>query len=463
MEKLKIGLLPLYVKLYDDCWPEVRERVDSFQLTIERELAGKGLEVVSVPPCRIQPEFEAAVRSFEEQGVDAVVTLHLAYSPSLESAGVLAATALPLVILDTTPTYDFGPEQLSDEIMYNHGIHGVQDMCNLLLRYGKEFQIEAGHWSESDVLDRVAEGVKAARIAKRMRTARVGRLGRPFPGMGDFHVPTDVLRSTIGVETVEFDLAEGTTRFAEISDARINEEVRLDRERFDSGELDAGLHGQSTQACLMVRDLVEQHRLSAFTVNFMDVTRSSGLPCMPFLEAGKAMERGIGYAGEGDVLTAALVGALLSVYPETSFAEMFCPDWKNNLIFLSHMGEINLRVASGKPALYEKDFPFTDAGNPVVAYARFRGGSAVYVSLAPGKNDTYTLLLSPIEMLEVQGEDRMPETIRGWFAPRMPVSDFLASFSRHGGIHHGVVVYGDVRNVLERFGGLMGWNVVNIG
>jgi len=34
------------------------------------------------------------------------------------------------------------------------------------------------------------------------------------------------------------------------------------------------------------------------------------------------MSRGIGYAGEGDVLTAALTGALLSVYPDTSFTEV---------------------------------------------------------------------------------------------------------------------------------------------
>ncbi len=192
------------------------------------------------------------------------------------------------------------------------------------------------------------------------------------------------------------------------------------------------------------------------------MTRASALPCMPFLEASKAMERGIGYAGEGDVLTAALVGALLSVYPDTSFAEMFCPDWHNNLIFLSHMGEMNLRIAAGKPDLMEKSFPFTDAGNPVVAYGKFRGGQAVYVNLAPGRNNSYSLLLSPVEMVEGDGEDRMRDVIRGWFQPVIPVADFLTAYSEHGGTHHGVVVYGDTIRVLERFGKIMGWNTVII-
>lgn len=463
MEKLKIGLLPLYIKLYDDHWPEIRERADAFHDTITSQLQNKGLNVVSVQLCRIKSEFEEALQIFKQEDVDAVVTLHLAYSPSLESASLLAATELPLVILDTTPTFDLSPLQLPDEIMYNHGIHGVQDMCNLLLRNGKEFQIEAGHWSQSDVLDRVTDCVKAARMTKSMKTARVGRLGRSFEGMGDFLVPTDVLRSTIGMETIEFDLTDDQTRFEAVTEVQIEEEMRVDRERFKSISLDQDVYKQSTEACLMVRSLVEKNNLTAFTVNFMDITKQSGLPCMPFMEASKAMERGIGYAGEGDVLTAALVGALLSVYPETSFAEMFCPDWQNNRILVSHMGEMNVRIAAEKMTLQEKAFPFTDAGSPVVAYGRFRGGKAVYVSLAPGKDDTYSMILSPVEMLEVQGEDRMPDAIRGWFEPSMPVSDFLTSFSKNGGTHHGVIVYGEVEKVLERFGETMGWKVVNIG
>ncbi|OUS74995.1 hypothetical protein B1748_19645 [Paenibacillus sp. MY03] len=462
MGKLKIGLLPLYVKLYDDIWPEARERVDAFYLTIAGELEKRGLEVEQAKACRISPEFAEAVRAFEQADVDAIVTLHLAYSPSLESADVLAATKLPLIVLDTTPTYDFGPSQHPDEILYNHGIHGVQDMCNLLVRNGKNFRIEAGHWSESDVLDRVADNAKAAKIAKKLRNAKVGSIGKSFDGMGDFRVPADELRRAIGIDAIFVDPLDSDNVFGPVSEERVDREMESNAMRFHAGKFDRETHRQSTKADLAVRDWIERNGLTAFTANFLEVTRASALPCMPFLEASKAMERGIGYAGEGDLLTAALVGALLSVYPDTSFAEMFCPDWKNNLIFLSHMGEMNLRVAAGKPELMEKDFPFTDAGNPVVAYGKFRGGQAVYVNLAPGRNKSYSLLLSPVEMVEGDGEDRMRDTIRGWFRPVIPVADFLTAYSELGGTHHGIVVYGDAIRVLERFGAIMGWNTVTI-
>ena len=71
-------------------------------------------------------------------------------------------------------------------IMYNHGIHGVQDMCNMLIRRGKDFIIEAGHIEISSVLDRIARHIKGAKMANQMRNARVGRIGEAFVGMGDF-------------------------------------------------------------------------------------------------------------------------------------------------------------------------------------------------------------------------------------------------------------------------------------
>jgi len=50
---------------------------------------------------------------------------------------------------------------------------------------------------------------------------------------------------------------------------------------------------------------LEENNLTAFTI-FFDIIKQSGFPCMPFMRAGIAMARAIGYAGEGDVLTACM-------------------------------------------------------------------------------------------------------------------------------------------------------------
>lgn len=460
MTKPKVGFLPLYIKLYDDVTPEMRARVDRFRQQIAEALTARGIEVSASPVCRLAPEFSAAIRGFEEAKVDAIVTLHMAYSPSLESSAALAATPLPIVVLDTTSTYSYGPQQDPGEEAYNHGIHGVQDMCNLLLRNKKAFQIEAGHWEKSDVLDRVVGWARAARMGTVIRQARVGRLGPPFKGMGDFAIPTATLKKTLGIKTVVPGPKLIRALAAMVTDQAVEAEMASDRQQFVIKDLDADVHQRTTRAELALRLWIERENLLAFSINFLAVNRASGLSTMPFLEASKAMARGIGYAGEGDVLTAGLVGTLLQEYPETSFTEIFCPDWEGNQIFLSHMGEMNLKLAAAKPTLLERPFPFTDVGNPAVAYARFRAGDAVLVNLAPGPDYTYSLIIAPIIMQDVGSEDRMVKYIHGWFKSSLSVADFLAAYSRVGGTHHSALVYGKVAEELVRWGKLMGWNTV---
>lgn len=456
----RVGLLPFYLALYDRAVPERRIEMERFRDAIAAALRARGVAVEVASVCRVAPEFEAAVRSFEAAGVDALVTLHLAYSPSLESVEALARTPLPVILLDTTPDWQFGPDQNPDAILANHGIHGVQDLCNLLIRRGKPFQVEAGHWERSDVLARVAGWAHAARMAAALRGARVGRIGDPFPGMGDFAVPPEVLRRVVGVETVPCEPARLRALLAEVTDREIEEEIAADRERFAVDGLAPETHWQTTRAGLAVRRWLERERLTAFTVNFLAVDRASGLPTVPFLEASKAMARGLGYAGEGDVLTAALVGALASCYPETTFTEMFCPDWAGERVFLSHMGEMNLRLTAGRPRLIEKAFPWTDAANPAVAVGRLRGGDAVFVDLAPGPEESFTLVLAPVTLLDVEGEDRFTEAVRGWMRPAtMPLAPFLEEYSRLGGTHHAALVYGGELERLRGFGEMMGWEV----
>lgn len=463
MDRPKIGLLPLYIELYDKIAGQIRPGMEKFYREIAGALEKKGSKVFTAPVCRVKKEFKSAIADFERKEVDALVTLHLAYSPSLESADALAATDLPVIVLDTTPTYDFGPGQDPDEIMYNHGIHGVQDMCNLLIRNGKQFKIEAGHWQKSDVISRVTGLVRSAKTARAMRKARVGRIGRPFAGMGDFAVSPKELKNTIGVETVACNTAEIRKYLAQISEKEIRSEMADDRKRFKIGKFTEESHRRTARVSLAVRRWIERNGLTAFTVNFLEINRASGIAVVPFLEASKAMARGSGYAGEGDVLTASLVGALADVYRDVSFVEMFCPDWKGNTIFLSHMGEVNPDlIEGGKARLIEMDYKFSEAQNPIKAVGCLRGGRAVFVNLAPCGGGKYRLIIAPVTMIGENGKSGFADSVRGWFRPEMCVADFLEAYSIAGGTHHAALVYGNFADEIAGFGGFMGWEVAVI-
>ena len=458
MRKPVIGLLPLYLELYDLTTPEVRPDIDTAYAKTTRLLEQEGLVVKTVPVCRLEKEFAQAVAYFEAEHVDAIVTLHLAYSPSLEVERVLVSTKLPLIVLDTTPGYTYDQYTPLSALMRNHGIHGVQDMCNRLLRNGKKFSIFAGHMEHSDVLDRVAAAARGAMAAHSLRNARVGLVGDVFTGMGDFQIPFDELERDLGIQVIPYDFEEAEKRIAAVTAAEINESYAHDQAAYAVEEsLSRAVYDRSAKTALSVRKWIDEQKLNALSINYLATEGSNpGLPIMPFTECSQSMARGIGYAGEGDVLTAAFVGALLSAFPEATFTEMFCPDWEHGTVFLSHMGEVNPDVIDGKPRLVEKDFPFTNAENPTVLYGTLKGGQAVFVNFVPFGNGEYQLTIAPGEVLEIRGENTMKDSVNGWFKPDVSLETLLEEYSKVGASHHSALVYGDVVQDLQAMADCLG-------
>jgi len=457
-----VGLLPLYLKMYDDRMPECRPVMQAFADKAAENLTSAGLEVFTAPICRLESEFRAAVREIEEAGAAAIVTLHLAYSPSLESSDVLINSKLPIIVLDTTPTYDFAVKQDDAEVITNHGIHGVQDMCSMLRRFNKTYWVEAGHLEHSDVAERVYKRARAVSAAAAFRNARIGIVGEPFKGMGDFSITYGELRSKLGVEVFELDPAYAKAIAEEITDKDISEEIKNFRKIFnvDSETKDEDFVA-TVRSCLTIRRWMEAEALTGFTFSFLDIGSDCGVETLPFIEACLAMSRGAGYAGEGDVLTASMIGGLCHAYDGATFTEMFCPGWSDDSIFLSHMGEVNLNICEDKTKLTKIDFKYGDVLQPVVAYGKFRAGKAVFVNLAIGPKG-FDLIIAPVDMLKATGSKMLEHTVEGWLRPHMPIADFLEKYSYAGGTHHAGLVYDVDAWEMESFGKAMGFNVIVI-
>ena len=418
---MKIGLLPLYIKLYDDNSPKMRPRLETFYEKIAAIFEARGIEVVRSSFCRLEAEFADAVSSYEAANVDAIVTMHMAYSPSLMSIKALTETSLPIIVLDTTETYSFGPDCPPGEISYNHGIHGVMDMCSMLSRYEKPYAIAAGHYEESDVIDRVVGYLRAAKAARSLNGLKTAIMGEAFEGMGDFSISDEEMKSRFGIEIIRPEVSEMKKYSASVTNAEIDLQYSKDMEKYvlcdDFVEEE---YRENVRAKLAVNKMLSDKGVSAFTVNF---SAKTGLSTMPFIAACEGMENGIGYAGEGDTLTSSFVGAFLKSYDETNFVEIFCPDWKDNTVFLSHMGETNYRIVDTKPTLSRKKNKDGADEFPYSANAKMKGGKGVYVNISRQKDD-FLLLASECEMLSVE-EDGFKNSMRGWMKPKSGVAEFL--------------------------------------
>ncbi len=460
---MKIGLLPLYIKLYDDVARSIyRPTLDPFYASIAKRFEDNGVTVVTSEFCRLKEEFDAAVKNFEDNGVDCIVTIHMAYSPSLESVEALTKTALPIVVFDTTPTEDFSDQQDAGEISFCHGIHGVMDMCNLLKRANKPYAIAAGHFDNSDAFDRCLGFVKAAKAANALKGSKVGSIGGSFEGMGDFLVSNEEMKNAFDTEIVYGDPAELAQMVKDVPADEVAAEVASYKNDYEMvGDVSEETLVNTAKNCLAVRKWIAKYGLNAFSVNFLKIGNSAGLNVMPFVEACKQMANGVGYAGEGDVLTASIVGALMQGYKDTSFVEIFCPDWKNNTLFISHMGEMNANLCASKPEMKEINFIYgQDADNPVVGYACYKSGKAVFANVYRDANG-FCLLCAPMTVT-AETTDHFKGSVRGWLKPEMETGKFLEKISYAGATHHSVLVYDAEPEQIEFFGKLLGLNVIGL-
>ena len=70
MKSAKIGFMPLYIKLYDDCGlQDIRDRLEPFYEKMACGFEEHGITVVRSAFCCVKAEFEAAVAKFESEGV----------------------------------------------------------------------------------------------------------------------------------------------------------------------------------------------------------------------------------------------------------------------------------------------------------------------------------------------------------------------------------------------------------
>lgn len=448
---MKIGYLPLYIKLYDEIGTK-RDVMQKFYEETAEMFREKGLAVVTSDFCRVASEFKETVKRFEDENVDAIVTWHAAYSPSLESIEVLANTHLPVIVFDSTPTEVFDMDAiLAGAISWNHGIHGVMDMCSMLKRYGKPYAIAAGHYLDGKCIDRVIGFVRSAVAARSLNGMKVGLVGGSFKGMGDFLVEPAELKHRFGITVENVDKAYLASLVEGITEEEIDDELADDRNAYDFADnIVEDEYRSYTASCLALRKAVMEKEYDAFSVNFLDV---EGIGTMPFTEACKSMANGIGYAGEGDALTASFTGALLSGYPETSFVEIFCPDWSNNTLFLSHMGEMNYRIIEGKPYLSRTGSAYVKGTMPYAGYSCMKAGKGVYVNVSRDKDD-YQLLITPCEMVN-ETETKKKNVMRGWMKPEYDVATFLENLSKNGATHHSSFVYGATVEEIEFFAALL--------
>jgi L-arabinose isomerase len=463
----KVGVVMTLLELYRTAHPEVPGKLGSLWRGILEGMLSETANLHFTDVAHTAREVASAVASCEKADCDLLMVLPLAYAASGSAVDVLCAARLPLLLISSARDATLPYGMTDDHIMADHAVHGVQDLANVLARAGREFELIAGHPSDATFRRKLLCRVRAAAGTRILQSGRVGRIGEPFAGMFDFRFDPRLQADALGFHIVEIHPKELVEAAAKVSPAAVAEFVQWARTEFEldpalraevpAGTVDepaaeAGELAASARWSLALEDIVASGHLDAVSLNFLAVgSRIGKTGTMPFLGASRLMGRGVGYAGEGDVLTAALVAAVARLAAgQATFTEMFCPDYARSEVLLSHMGECNLALANPaqRARLVAKDFPYADCARPVVPVFQLRPGEVTLASLTEWPQTGFRIVAVRGEVIAAPEHANLKSPYaRIQFGREL--AGLLEDYSRAGGTHHLALAYGDLREELR--------------
>ena len=445
--RLSVVAAPLYLAFYDEVDPDLRNRIYPMVEAVIQKIA-QHAEVHTVPIITKFEDVDVLKNAAAKEDVDAVITIHMSYSPSQLVCDALKEINKPLLVIDTT--YDAGFKEIYDDyLLRNHGIHGVMDMCSVLQSMEVQYRVCAGGLNSETFEAKLKKELDLILACARFKNQKIGKTGEKFHLMGDFDVPYPFLKEKFGMEVVEISEKEILDCYAYIDDADVQKEFENEKEKYAFNGDEASLK-ENIKQYLALKKFFADNGITAYTMNFADFDDSPS----PFYAVCRLMAEGFGYAGEGDVLTASL-GKALNTLGTASFSEIFCPDWDRDLLILSHMGETDRRFAKkGYPIrLREK----AAMGKERISYYYEYESEPRDITLVTWAKtpDGVKLLTTKLEITDHPVMDIFGAP---HFVVKTPTSlaDYLERHSVCGGGHHLYMIAGDFIEEVKAFAQILG-------
>jgi len=454
----KVGLLALTLEYYETLAPELRASREAWLRCEVLPALGPLADVNFRRAAFQREEIEAVVAAYEAEGAEILLVLFLTYSPSQLALPALQRTRLPILLWNTQELAAVDQSFTVADMIDNHGVHGSQDLANVLVRAGVPFEYVTSSAKDPRGLSELGDFFVAASAVRRLRSARIGLMGYPFTGMGDFALDTTHLAATLGCSWVNLPV-ENYIKHSAAADSRqaaqIVEEYRSTYQL--APDLTAIDLESTARAELALRGIVADNNLDALTYQFMAFGDDERTATLPFVGVSRLMAEGLGFGGEGDLVAAAGSTLFNWLNPPASFSEIFTIDFTGGSLFMSHMGEANTAMArrDRKIPLVARPTPITRTLDRQLALVTaFEPGLATFMALTLGPAQTWRIICARAEVLEY---GPLPNFCVPHFKikPAGDIREFLTAYAKAGGPHHNAVCFGDARRRLKLAAGLM--------
>lgn len=455
---------------------ETLAKVASNSGRIVEGLNGAGrlpLEVVFKPVVKTPEEIGSLFREarYDSTCGGLILWMHT-FSPSKMWIGGLANFHKPMLHLHTQFNRDLPWSSIDMDFMnLNQAAHGDREHGFIHSRLRLERKVVVGHWTDPEVLERIAAWERAVRGWNDLQGAKFVRFGDNMRQVAVTEGDKVAAEIRLGYSVNTHPVSDLVARVNAVSPKAVVEQCAV----YDTSYAVApalrkgGARRKSLEdaACIEVglRAFLEEGGFKGFTTTFEDLC---GLKQLPGLAVQSLMAEGYGFGAEGDWKTCALLRGMKSMAAGlrggTSWMEDYTYhlDPKRPLVLGSHMLEVCPSIAAAKPSLQIHPLGIGGKEDPVRLIFTAKAGPALNATLVDMGN-RFRLIVNELNVV------KPPRTL-----PKLPVAcamwealpDFktaAAAWIYAGGAHHSAFSSALTVEPLEDFASIAGLELIRIG
>ena len=403
----------------------------------------------------------------EDENCAGVITWMHTFSPAKSWILGLQEFRKPLLHMHTQFNQEIPYDTIDMDFMNeNQSAHGDREYGHIVSRMGIERKIIVGHWSDENVLNRIASWMRTAIGIVESSHIRVLRIADNMRNVAVTEGDKVEAQIKFGWEIDAYPVNEIVEYVNAVSEGDINtlvEEYYSKYEILLEGQDDKEFRKHvAVQAGIEIgfeKFLVEKN-YHAIVTHFDDL---GGLKQLPGLAIQRLMEKGYGFGGEGDWKTAAMVRLMKVMTKGSSFME----DYTYNLvpgkegILQAHMLEVCPTVADGPIQIKVNPLSMGNREDPARLVFTAKTGPAVATSLIDLGN-RFRLIINDVNCKKTEKPmPKLPVATAFW-TPEPDLSVGAEAWILAGGAHHTAFSYDLTAEQMGDWAAAMGIEAVYI-
>jgi L-arabinose isomerase len=391
------------------------------------------------------------------------------FSPSKMWIRGLSLLKKPFLHLHTQFNRDLPWSTIDMDFMnLNQAAHGDREAGFIHTRMRLGRKVVVGHWTDTEVQDRIGAWMRAARAWQDWQGGRFCRFGDNMRQVAVTEGDKVATEMKFGFSTNGYGVGDLVARMKTVSDKAIDalvadyaDQYAIVKELRKGGARHDALR-YSARIELGLRSFLEEGEFKGFTTTFEDL---HGLDQLPGMAPQRLMADGYGFAGEGDWKTAALLRAMkvMADGEGTSFMEDYTYHLspKGHQVLGAHMLEICPSIAAAKPAVEIHALGIGGKADPVRLVFDATTGPALNASLVDMGN-RFRLVVNDVTAVKAPKMPKLPVARAVWEC-KPDFKTACAAWIYAGGAHHSGYSTVVTSEMLEDFATIAGIEMVLIG